>query len=223
MAVALVDFGISFHDTNNVISITGSVTLTAGSDLLTVSAHNDGSGTVSSVTYNGVALTKKTSAASNFFGNIKNSEAWTLANPPTGAAYNLVVTWTVARQDMGFTAQSFSGYGSLGAAYTNTSPVNSTSADPTVTVSDWASGDFAFGAVLIGGGAPTAGDISLASYASIANNDNYVNSEYQTANGNLNWTHAADAWAAIGFAIKPAAANSVMPVLMHHNRMRRVA
>jgi len=223
MAVTLVDSGISFHDTNNVSSITGSVTLTAGADFLAITAHNDGSGTVSSVTYNGVALTKKVSAASNFFGNIKNSEGWYLANPATGAAHNLVVTWTAARQDMGFTVQSFSGYGSLGAAYSNTSPVNGTSADPTVTVSDWASGDFAFGALLIGGGAPTAGDTSLVSYSSIANNDNYVNSEYQTADGNLNWTHAADAWASIGFAIKPAAASSVMPILMHQNRMRRAA
>ena len=222
MAVAAVQVATSqeFHSTSSGTTITGSVTVTAGANLLIVFTHNAFTPTTTAVTYNGVAMTLLGSSVATFFSSYKRVYAWYLVDPPTGAAYNIVATWSSARYDYGFTWATFSGYSSIGTVYSNASPTNGTSANGTVTISDWASGDYAVGSNIVNQSG-TSGDTAMGNYTSIANDDNYVNSEYQTADGNLNWTHGADVWAACGFAIKGAAGGSVMPIIANHNMRRR--
>lgn len=214
MAVAVVDAGAEAHNTASANPITSSITVGSGANLLVVFTSgwfNATQNPCNTVTYNGLSLTKVGTATADFYSNYRKTEMWVLENPPTGAAYNLIATWNAARFDLGFTWQSFSGYGSLGAFYANTSPTNSTTSNPTLTISDWAAGDYAVGNVL-SGSALTAGDTAMGNYTSLANDNNYVSTEYQTADGNLNWTCVADEWAACGAAIKPVLA----PVITKH-------
>lgn len=200
-----------FHSTSSVASITGSVTVTAGANLLVVFTHNHGNGTTTGVTYNGVAMTTHGTSLATFFTQYKRSTMWYLVDPPTGSAYDIVASFSATLQDHGFTWATFSGYSSLGTFYSNASPTNSTSANGTVTVSDWASGDYSVGSILVRVNPITAGDTAMGNYTSIANNDNYVNSEYTTADGNLNWTHTAEVWAAVGCAIKGSGGSVTSP------------
>lgn len=203
MALAIVDTGEA-HSVSNVSSVTRSTTLTAGVNLLIAFAHNDGTGTCTGMTYNGSAMTSLGSATHLWFSVTDRVEAFYLANPSAGSAYDLVATWSVSRNDYGFTFASLSDYGSIGTFYSNSPATNSTGANGSVTVSDWATGDIAVASILVNATTVSNDDTLISSYISTGNNDNYVNSESTTADGNLSWTHTARPWVACGFAIKPA-------------------
>lgn len=219
MAVAPVQVATTqeFHNTTSVSFVSGSVTITAGADYLICFTHNAGAPVASGMTYNGVALTYLGESTATFYSTQKKVRAWGMASPPTGSAYTLRADWDIAMQDMGFTWATFSGVGSIGTVYSNAPALNSTSANGSVTVSDWATGDYAVGSIVVNQ-AITAGDTEMGRYSSIANNDNYVSSEYQTADGALNWTHGADIWAAIGLALKPATATTYIAPLPYIKR-----
>lgn len=78
---------LHYNSTGN----TRSITLSNGVNLLVVRHVNrDNTDVVTGMTYNGVALTKLTSAVDS--GSTGYATIWYLKAPPTGSAYNLVVT-----------------------------------------------------------------------------------------------------------------------------------
>ena len=200
MAVAPEDTGNESHSTSSVSSITTSFTVSASAGTLLaflVSTNVTGS----TFTYNGVGATKRGTASRDWYGTVKYKELWTLDDTFDGSAHNMVATWSGAAQDLGFTWQSFSGVTSLGTVYTNGTAPNSTSANPTLTISDWASGDYAVGSV-DDLNSVTAGNTEMGNFVSLAYNDIHVSSQYETANGNLSWTASSGDWCAIGCALK---------------------
>lgn len=211
MAVALVDNGIEAKVGGLSTSVTLSQTLTAGANLLVIFTYNyHGANGCTGVTYNGVSMTEKVSMIHDNFGGMARIKMWYLENPSTGSAYNIVATWEGAGSyDKHISGASFSGYGSIGTGYSNSPATNSTSANPSVTISDWESGDYAVGGVIMMYSTPTEGDTLIAADFSNNNDDTYSNCAYQTADGNLNWTSSAAAWAAVGAAIKPSTSPSL--------------
>jgi len=222
MAVALVNTGITGKSAGLGTTVTLSTTLTAGANLLVIFTYNyNGANACTGVTYNSVAMTEHVSKIHDNFGGIARVKMWYLANPSTGSAYNIVATWAGAGSyDKHIAGASFSGYGSIGTGYSNSAPTNSTSANPSVTVSDWASGDYAVGGVIMMYSSPTTGDTLIASDFSNNNDDTYSNCSYQTADGNLNWTSSAAAWAAVGAAIKPSSSSSLQYKLLKPSIIR---
>ena len=192
---------------SSVSSITSAITLAADTNLLIVAVNNYWTSTTptpTGVTYNGVSLISLGSVNNNFFGSGHRVELFYLENPSVGIAYNLIASWSNVAQDMGFTWAAFSGYGSLGAFTSNSSPLNNISSNPTLTLADWTSGAFAFGELDIGSAA-TVNNIPLGTYVSASQNSEHVYAEYSTSSGSLGWTNAGEGWAAAGICIFPSA------------------
>jgi len=97
---------------NAALSLTFAHTCAPGATLIVVGVGHSSSvalRTVSSVTYDGVALTKKTPVASNGF---IGAEFWFLKNPATAAPKNVVVTMSAAC-DISANASSYFGTNAL--------------------------------------------------------------------------------------------------------------
>lgn len=86
-------------------SLTLSVTLSASDNFLVVGEEDWTSADVTGITYNGVALTEKCSGNN---GSSLYSGIWYLASPPTGSAYNLVISFA-STSGIGATAVGASG------------------------------------------------------------------------------------------------------------------
>ena len=208
MAIAYVQSGTA-SDTNSVSSITSSVNLTGSPNILVVYPgwfSLTSTRAVSSSTYNSVSLTQLSGAKAqcNYYAQYTNTDIWYLKNPATGSAYNLVVTWDAAEQDMGFGWNSWSGVDTttpFGTPVTANSPLNNTSANPSVTAS-WSSGEVAIGDCY-DNVAITSGNTHSWAYTSAAQNNNYSDGEYSTSTGALTWTAAASEWAATAVNLKP--------------------
>lgn len=208
MPVAIVDNGIKQATGGSSTTCTKSQALTAGANLLVIWTVNHGANACTGVTYNGVSMTSLGEKTCNYFGNIKRVSMWYLENPATGSAYDIIATWGTSVFDKIIVGASFSGYGSFGTVYSNGTAVDGFSANPTLTISDRAAGDYAVGCVGIMGIAndPTEDQTLIAEQSVAANDDHWANAEYSTSTGSLSWTVGGSVWANIGAAIKPAAA-----------------
>lgn len=163
--------------------------------------------TVSTVTYNGVALTPIGFSDS---GSFERSEIWRLNNPPTGSAFNIVVTMTgVGANQLAAGAKS---YIDAAAAEGAPSSNNGTTANPAVTVVDSASGDDVISMLSTDNESATTTEAGTSVWKDEnVGADSDFNCQSQTATGANTlcaWTNSASgtSWAAVGVAIKPLAA-----------------
>lgn len=207
MAVAIVDTGLKAKTGTLGTTLTlASQTLTSGANVLVVWTHSFSSIAATGVTFNGSALTSLGSKTHDWFGSIITIQMWYVENPTTGSAADIVATWGSSLRDRILTAASFSGYGSWGTVYTNSPSTNAKSANPTVTIADWASGDYALGGLIDTYYDATEGGTLIAADHAAFNDDIGANSQYKTADGSLTWTMLSEQWATIGARIIPAAA-----------------
>ena len=221
MAVALVQAGGSTgNGYSSASSLTISLTVTAGANLLRAQAAHAGAAnlTISGITYNGVALTQVVEASTTNGSTYIRTGMWALQNPPTGTAYNLVVTFSGSDTGLALGWDTWSGFDHFGTPSTNS--VSANTVNPSVTVTDWATGDYAIGAVAANWTTVTAADTQNFYIADNAGCE--LSGVYQTADGALNWTSALGVWGCVGVSLKPAAGgSSVMPIIANHNMRRR--
>lgn len=160
--------------------------------------------TVSTVTYNGVAC--------SFVGfgddaSFERCEIWQMVNPPTGSAFNIVATCGGAPNQLVAGAISYiDAAASLGAPSSNTA----STANPSVTVVDSASGDHVVSMV-----ASDEGPLSTMTENGTliwededVGADSDFNAQRQVATGAstvCGWTAASTGqkWATVGVAVKP--------------------
>lgn len=160
-----------------------------------------------SCTYNGDALSLTANADD---GGFERAEIWEINTPDTGSAFNIVFTAGGAGQELAAGAISFSGaHATDGAPSSNTG----TSANPSVTVVDTASGDIVVSmyASDIGPTGTTTEAGTLIWEDEDVGADSDYNSQRQNAVGAstvCSWTAVGGfdgAWAVVGIAIKAAA------------------
>lgn len=206
-------------------SDTTAFTVGAGSDrlLLVHPAWFDQTfapGTVSGVTWNGIALTQVPSAFEqlNAGGGVTLAvDAWYLVNPDTGA-HNVVVNWQDGSNDVNFTGiSSWNGVDAtvpLGTAVTN----SGASGNGSVVVSS-AAGEIVAGVIMV----------EEALGADVASGDTQLfeidNADFLVANGaqqngaasvTLDWTlTSASGWAANGVPLKPAGGGGGGPTITY--------
>ena len=185
---------------------------------------------VSSVTYNGTALTKLTEKED---GTFMGASIWELHNPPTGSSLAIVVK-TVANEGTGHTlmaggAQSFNESNATnGTAGTATG----TTANPSVTLTT-DSGDICVGAYAsdLGNGGtsdPTSPGVQIWEDEDVDLGDCDFSAIRVTASGSstaVSWTAASgQKWAICAIPIKAAsggAAYNALPVLEYYQSLRR--
>lgn len=191
-------------------------TVGSGNDrLLIVHAvqWNSGVGTVSSVTYNGVALTQISGAAITFSTNFR-SEGWYLIAPDVGT-FNVVVTWSASQTMVSATALNYTGVhqsNPFGTAATNSG--NSTT--PTVDVTS-AAGELVFAGLFVnstisstaGTGQTERYDFSNSLPSSQAGSD-----EAGAATVTMNHTVTSNVWGMWGVSLKPPAAGGSKNLLL---------
>lgn len=162
---------------------------------------------VNSVTWNGAALTKKSIDANDGAWTI--AQIWELANP-TPATGNVVVTYGAPS---GSETQIFGCAISFDGASTTTGAVftaTGTSTNPSVTVTDSASGDIVISFLVNDNQAgPTTEAGTLIGEAEDVGGDTDHNGQRQTATGSsttCSWTNSGSGskWSAIGIAVKQA-------------------
>ena len=169
----------------------------------------------SSVTYNTVPATQLISQGN---GTFCTQEIWSLDNPDTGSAFNIVatVTGSPGTTKRAAAAISFSGVTSEGTAVGN----SGVTANPSVTVTDSANGDYVVSSLLsdIGSlGSTTEAGTIIFEDEDFVDGDLDYNSQYQVATGAnavASWTSGADGWAAAAVAIKGASADVLAQSLM---------
>lgn len=183
-----------------VTSLTFSHTITSANKLVVTTGIGSTTESVSTVTFNGDALT---SVGSVTDGNWVRSEIWQ-RHAPDVVTGNVVVTYTNACTQAAAGATGFiDSATALGSASTNTT----TGTNPTVTVADTASGDIVVSLVTSDGSetATTEGGTLLWEVEDIQS-DIDVNAQHQTASGAntvCSWTNSTSApYAAIGVAVK---------------------
>lgn len=219
MAVAVVNTGIGAGSVNDDLTLTLSTTLTAGANLLVVwtDTPNPDTNSNSGVTYNGSAMTLLGSCLRDYYGNKLRSNMWYLENPSTGSAYNIVSTWTENRYFKVLFGASFSGYGSFGTLYSDVSGFTQEGTSQSISISDWASGDYAVAGIITESSTPTSSDTVMSTAASYFTG----NCAYQTANGNMEWTTPGNAvWNILGAAIKPSSSSSLQYKLLKPSIIR---
>lgn len=188
-------------------------------------SYFDSADTISSVTYNGVAMTAIPSgSAAN--GNYKIAGYYLIA-PATGAN-NVVVTFSGAVSDFGGGSISFTDAHQttpLGTAVTATG----TSTSPSVTVSS-ASGEFvADGLIIVHGGTLTVGGSQTQRWNAIATNGfiKYAGSTQGGAGAVSNtWSNSSSqVWAQGAVPVKPVGGGGGLsiPVAMSHYRQQGIA
>jgi subtilisin-like proprotein convertase family protein len=185
---------------------------TSGSNrlmLVGVSINNDNFETVSTLTYNGVALT--------FEGAINNSrsggddarvEIWSLKNPPTGT-YNVVITFSAALSLPAVAGvMTFTGVNQSTPLGTFASAENDGTA-AAVTVSS-GTGETVFGVVCTEYGTITDGQTNQWNVSAGSSTYGAGSTAAGASSVNLTWTlsDAGSHWAAAGISIKPANTSS---------------
>lgn len=161
--------------------------------------------TVATVTYNGVACSFIGAADDGAF---ERSEIWKLNNPPTGSAFNIVVTFVGSPGEIAAGAISYiDAAATEGTVSTNTG----TTVNPSVTVVDSASGDHVISMSSNDNstGATTEGGTLIWEDEDVAADSDF-NAQRQVATGAstvCSWTNAGSGggWAAVGVAVKPLA------------------
>lgn len=142
-------------------------------------------GTISSVTYNGVAMTELVTIKKA--DNIVRGSIWGLVNPSSGGNYNIVITADAGTDEIHTAVYSWSGVNTVSSPRA-TNSASGTSSGPTVDVSS-ASGDavvdiMAQTAQLISSAGANQADIM---------SSNTIGSSYETASGattTMSWTLA---------------------------------
>ena len=172
----------------------------------------EGSATVSATaTYNGVAMTRVVEVDTVW----SSAHAFELNNPATGSAFSVTVTFSgvgapgvdqlagVSRSYIGAHATSGTGFSAIGSTD-----------NPSLTVTDSASGDEVIALMFSDVGpnsATTEGGTLVAEDEDIASDSDMNAQSYAPTGANqvVSWTSgngSGDNWAAVAFAVKPAAA-----------------
>jgi len=131
-----------------------------------------------------------------------------LNNPPTGSAYTIVATWGSSIDAGGYGWATFSGSDSTTPVGTANTLSSAGTTSPSITVTDYTSGDITIGVTIDGGGstlAYTAGTncTKLADYGNAG--ANYQSSyEYNTTDAVISWSKDISSFlAASAVALKP--------------------
>jgi hypothetical protein len=195
----------SSSQADNTSSLTWSHTTSAGSDrILIVGVSSDQNDPVSTITYNGVNLTK---LESEKYGFVNKVELWYLVNPSSGT-HNVVVTLSSSSDGLGGGAVTYTGVDQstpVGTAVKN----NGYNLNPTVTVSS-AADELVIDVLCVddGGATITVGGGQTTRYSSNpSENLGRGSSEPGAASVTMSWTlsnvGSADHWAIIAVALKP--------------------
>lgn len=145
-----------------VSSLTYAITVAVGGVLLVFAAPLGSAQTVSSVTFDGVALTVVLVLTDNSGGVAAKNSAWMSVNPTTGISKNVVVTFSAALGDSGAShAVSYTGVetSSVAAAHRTIYSGGAGGSGANLTVVDSQAGDLVIGscANYTGGTQPSAG------------------------------------------------------------------
>lgn len=167
-----------------------------------------GADAVTGVTYNSVAMAN---IANQSDGNFERVQIWQLNSPTTGTN-TVAVTFGSGAIQFFPCAISFDGASTT----VKTPSYNSaSSANPTVTVTDSASGDIVIAVIATDNGGAIAQAGSIIGEAEGVAGDSTFNAQYQTASGAstvCSWTATAgDLWIAVGIAISQAEVGATIP------------
>ncbi len=181
--------------------------------LVGVSMLSVAGSSVSSVTYDGIALSLIDAKAS--VSGAVRAEAWKLEDPPTGSSLAVVVTLSTGL-DSAAGAVSLSAVKiptSTEAANDNTA-TNVGAADATVAVTTVADNDWIFSVVATDDTAITAGQTERSNVTGTLGSGGTSTFGPQTPAGakTMNWTNvdALKTWSIVGVAIKPATIDTLM-------------
>jgi hypothetical protein len=175
--------------------------------LLVCIGLGDGTDTISSVTYNSVACSFVGAADDGVWAR---SEIWALNSPTTGSAQTILVT---ASGTVQMYAGGISFVDSATSLGTHTA-TNNTTANPSVTVADTASGDIVVSICTTDNAVGTTTESGTAVFEfEDAFSDIDINCQRQVASGPntvCSWTNSGsgDGWAAIGVAVKAASGDA---------------
>jgi len=174
----------------------------------------------SGVAYNGIACDQVGEVDD---GSYEHAEIWRLNNPATGSALNIVATLVSSAPNANETAGGAISFIDADAAEGAPSTNTATSSNPSVTVADSANGDIVVSLVssdLGSDGTTNNNGVAVWEDEDVGSDSDY-NCQRQDATGAntvCSWTANSTTWAAIGVAIKAAAAAATGPSFRERSR-----